>query len=141
MSNSKEKQMGEKELNLETVLNFEDGSKSTLGAELAEIDKCIAEYKEAIVAGEALSRFSSSEEFDLLFNKMYVDGESERLRQALVNPSIFRKEVIDNMTSMMSGIRHFKQFLDTVASNAAMAPSQIEDLEDRRMQITASVSE
>lgn len=122
----------------EIYLEQEDGSVVSLADELKAIDNEIDKCKKAIELGKELVEFQSDERFKLIFEIGYVDGESERLRQALINPSIYRKDVIDNMSSMMSGIRHFRQYMQTISINAQVAANEIEDLETRRRELTAT---
>lgn len=117
-------------------IEFEDGTVSTLKESLEATDKAIAEQKEKIALGEALKRMEKFEEFQMIFQEKFFNEEADRLKDALTNPSIYKKEMVENMFDMMSSIRHVKQFLMYIKADADAAPQIIEDNENFRKEIT-----
>lgn len=122
------------------ALETEIVSASTLKEKLAKIDEAKAEFQEAIRYGEILKAIKEFEGFNELFIKKFTEDEPKRLTQALTNPTLYKREQAQNMSDMLTSVRHFKQFISFVEQDASSAVMQLEELESHREQIIAEQS-
>ena len=114
--------------------------KDTLKQELAEIDGRIEELKEKIELGKALEELHEDERFKKVVLEGYFDEEAKRLFGLLTTPTSLKRDQLENVMDKLSAIRNFKGYFKEILLQAGMAPSQIEEEEAYRQQVTADAS-
>ncbi len=115
-------------------------AKSNLQVKLEELDASTEMYKECIAKGEALKRLQNSPDYKLIFTDGYMEKEPERVLGALINPTIYKRETLENLEDMLTGIRQLKAYIGFIESDAAIAPGAIDQNEEVRSQVTANPS-
>lgn len=122
-------------------IELEDGTVTTIKETLEKIDEEIELQRKYLRYGKLLEELKQTEAYQELIEGKYFEDEPERLKQALVNPSVFKREMVENMMDMMSGIRYLKQFFIYVEMDAAGAQEKIDESEAYRKEITRVQSE
>lgn len=116
-------------------------SESNLKAELRLIDEQIKDAEANILKGEMLKELKEDERFKILFLDGYTEEEPKRLLEALINPSIHKRETIENMESMLSAIRNYKMYINFIEQDAILAAGSIDEMNEYRAKVTSKNSE
>ena len=114
---------------------------SNLTMKLEEIDQRIEYLKKNIEKKQQLERLHENEDFKSFFLEGYFEEEGKRLFEVLVEPNSLKRDVIENIQDKLSSIRNIKQFFGVAKTNADMAPSQIEEEEAYRKEVTKYYAE
>ena len=112
-------------------------SKDTLKKELADIDARIELLKENIETGKSLEALHENPDFIRVIMNGYFDKEEKRIAGLLFNPTSLKRDQLENVMDKASAIRNYKQYFATVLIDANMAPSQIEEEELYRKEVTS----
>jgi len=107
-----------------------------LKKELDAIDGRIEELEGTIELGKMLTELHEDERFKKVILEAYLEKEAERVFGMLTTPSHFKRDQMENLMDMLTSIRNFKKFFATILVNADMAPMQIEDEKQHRLQVT-----
>ena len=108
---------------------------ANLKEDLEAIDKRIEELKEEIALAEALERLHENEDFKKVILDAYFEKEAKRLFELLTEPTSLKREQLENITDMLATIRYFKGYFKTILINAHMAPDQIQENDDYRVEL------
>ena len=112
-------------------------SQDNLKEKLKEIDDRIIQLKKEIELGDAIHKLHEDENFIKVVIDGYFDSEEKRIAGLLFNPTKLKRDQLENIMDKATGIRNFKQFIQTVLINAQLAPEQIEEEETFRKQVTS----
>lgn len=105
--------------------------------ELKEIDESIQHYQDIIKFAEAIKALQADENYKLVFEDGYFTKEAERLTKNLLEPTILKRDQIENIVDMVTAIRNVKTFLHYKLLDAATAEENIEQLQIMRSEVNS----
>ncbi len=116
---------------------MEEKKTSNLTKQLELIDQRVGQLNEKIELAKVVERLEENEDFKTLIIDGYLEKEAERLFGVLVEPSSLKRDVLENIQDKLAAIRSLKQYFGVIGQNAHMAPSEIEEEEKYRKEVTA----
>ena len=120
-----------------------DSTKTTLEEinlkkeELKEIDESIQHYQDIIKFAKAIKELQADENYKLVFEDGYLTKEAERLTKNLLEPTILKRDQIENIVDMVTAIRNVKTFLHYKLLDASTAEENIEQLQIMRSEVNS----
>ena len=108
-----------------------------LREELEHVDRDIAAEQVTIDIAAAYARLKENEDYKLVIEGRYVDGESKRVCEFLTMDAHLKDEQEKALTTILGHIRYFKAFTKYLESDGVLAEENKAKLEEYRLQVTA----
>ena len=118
-----------------------DSTKTTLEEinlkkeELKEIDESIQHYQDIIKFAKAIKELQVDENYKLVFEDGYFTKEAERLTKNLLEPTILKRDQIENIVEMAAAIRHLKTYIHFRELDKQTAEMNLEELKSARSEL------
>ena len=104
----------------------------SLKRQIQEREDLIGNYKESIELNKVYQKLKESKEYQEIIEKGYIE-EAKRLGDAMINPTIMKKEVFEELTEQFHAIRLLKRYLMYIENDAKLAEhylqTEIDNLE------------
>ena len=120
---------------MSNTTTVEETETSLTTHELSRIESTINLIEEENLNYLFLKNIKDNEGFDQ-FIESYTVNERDRLAKALASDVMYKPEVIDQMVSMLGGIKSLNRFLSISALNFSDNLEQISNLKSRKKGIT-----
>ena len=100
---------------------------------LKQIDEAVKIYTKQVELSDAIKALKENENYIKVIETAYFDEESKRIAGALTEPTMLKRDQIENMMEMMSAIRILKTFLMFRENDGETAKAHLEDLAQYRI--------
>ena len=127
-------------MNNEAIDTPEVMGEFNLREELAHIDRDIESAQSDVDVAAAYTRLLDNDDYKLVVEGKYIEGESKRICELLTMPAHLKPEQEEALTKILGHIRYAKAFNNFLIEDGGLAQDNIDKLKDYRKEVTAGAN-